>query len=35
MPKYVVRNLILFFIVPGDPVELVAGGGRAVPESTR
>src|SRR5690606_9668289 len=26
---------ILFFIVPGDPVELMAGGGRAVPESTR
>ena len=26
---------ILFFIVPGDPVELMAGGGRAVPEATR
>jgi ABC-type dipeptide/oligopeptide/nickel transport system permease component len=27
---------VLFFIVPGDPVELMAGAsGRAVPEATR
>ncbi len=26
---------VLFFIIPGDPVELMAGGDRAVPEATR
>jgi ABC-type dipeptide/oligopeptide/nickel transport system permease component len=26
---------VLFFVVPGDPVELMAGGGRALPAETR